>query len=111
MRLIWLSKIVSGSTVWPDVALSQSEKRTFASRFAARNACRKTESRANGLRSRSWFKSVIQLSQIAAVITRARLGFDWSSQRRGVTPLVLLLKRSGNVSASSFTVVVRNNFE
>ena len=30
MRLTWQSKMVSGSTVWPDVALSQSANRHFA---------------------------------------------------------------------------------
>ena len=34
-----------------------------------------------------------------------------SSQRRGVTPLVLLLKRSGNISARSLTVTVRSSSE
>ena len=66
---------------------------------------------ANGLRSRE----LVQVGD-PAFADRSRdhssqPGFDWSSQRRGVTPLVLLLKRSGNISASSFTVVVRNSFE
>ena len=45
------------------------------------------------------------------MISRASGGFASSNQRRGVTPLVLLLKRSGNNSARSLTVVVRSNPE
>ena len=41
--------------------------------------------------------------------SRASAGLASSSQRRGVTPLVLLLKRSGNISARSRTVVVRSS--
>ena len=37
-----------------------------------------------------------------AVIASANKGFAASSQRRGVTPLVLLLNRSGNISLKSF---------
>ena len=37
MRLTWQSKIVSGSTVWPDVVLSHWANWDFASRFALRN--------------------------------------------------------------------------
>ena len=48
---------------------------------------------------------------MASVIAPARAGFASSNQRRGVTPLVLLLKRSGNISARSLTVVVRNSLE
>jgi hypothetical protein len=43
----------------------------------------------------------------ASVMTRESAGFASNSQRRGVTPLVLLLKRSGNSSARSLTVVDR----
>ena len=46
---------------------------------------------------------------MASVIVRASAGFASSSQRRGVTPLVLLLNRSGNISARSLTVVVRSS--
>ena len=42
---------------------------------------------------------------MASVIVPASGGFASNSQRRGVTPLVLLLKRSGNISAKSLTVV------
>ena len=54
---------------------------------------------------------MIQDSPMASLITDTRPSFASSSQRRGVTPLVLLLKRSGNISERSFTVVVRNNWE
>ena len=40
-------------------------------------------------------RSVIQASPIASVIRGDRTGLASSSQRRGVTPLVLLLNRSG----------------
>jgi hypothetical protein len=39
MRLIWQSKIVSGSTTWPVVALSQSANFVFASRLELQKAC------------------------------------------------------------------------
>ena len=48
---------------------------------------------------------------MAFVIACARPGLASSSQRRGVTPLVLLLKRSGNISAKSLTVCVRKSSE
>jgi hypothetical protein len=48
---------------------------------------------------------------MAAVIVPASAGFASRNQRRGVTPLVLLLKRSGNISARSLTVVVRSSSE
>ena len=48
---------------------------------------------------------------MALVMASASAGFESSSQRRGVTPLVLLLKRSGKRPARSLTVVVRNNSE
>ena len=35
MRLIWQSKMVSGSTVWPDFALSQSANCAFGLAFGA----------------------------------------------------------------------------
>ena len=111
MRLIWQSKMVSGSTVWPDVVLSQSANCTLASRLALRKALRKPVSSASGLSLLSWPRSVIQPSPMASVIVRASAGFASSSQRRGVTPLVLLLKRSGNISAKSLTVVVRSSSE
>ena len=42
---------------------------------------------------------------------RESAGLAISSQRRGVTPLVLLLNRSGNNSARSLTVIVRSRWE
>ena len=48
---------------------------------------------------------------MASVIVPASAGLASSSQRRGVTPLVLLLKRSGNISARSLTVCVRSSSE
>ena len=46
---------------------------------------------------------------MASVINSASGGFESKSQRRGVTPLVLLLNLSGNISARSLTVVVRSS--
>ena len=54
---------------------------------------------------------MIQPSPIASVMQPASAGLASSSQRRGVTPLVLLLKRSGNISARSWTVTVRSSSE
>jgi hypothetical protein len=54
---------------------------------------------------------LIQASPIASVIMRASGGFAPISQRRGVTPFVLLLKRSGKISARSASVVVRSKSE
>ena len=53
----------------------------------------------SGLRRASSRRSVIHPSPIAPVMVSASAGFASSSHRRGVTPLVLLLKRSGNSSA------------
>ena len=48
---------------------------------------------------------------MASVISSPGPGLASSSQRRGVTPLVLLLNRSGNISAKSATVLVRSSSE
>jgi len=111
IRLTWQSKIVSGSAVWPDVSLSQSANRVLASRFAAWKALRKASEAANGLSAFNCSRSVVQPSPIASVIAWARAGFANSNQRLGVTPLVLLLKRSGNISAKCLTVNVRSSLE
>src|SRR5215468_7147083 len=111
MRLTWLSKIVSGSTVCPEDERSQSANDDLASRAALRNASRKLLSSVRGLSLARSPRLVTQPSPIASVMVRARGGFARNSQRRGVTPLVLLLKRSGNISARSFTVVERSNAE
>ena len=92
------------------MALSQSANCALASRLALRKSSRKPLSSANGLSLLSWARSVIQPSPMASVIVLARAGLASSNQRRGVTPLVLLLKRSGNISARSLTVVVRSSF-
>src|SRR4029434_2387791 len=105
MRFTWLSKMVSGSTVCPDVDRSQFENDDLAERFAARNASRNARSSEYGLRSASSANTVIQPSPIASVMVVARAGFASSSHRRGVTPLVLLLKRSGNILLKSLPVV------
>src|SRR5260370_5445229 len=111
IRLIWQSKIVFGSTVSPVFDLSQLANRAFVSRVALRELSRKLLSSASGFNLLSWLRSVIQPSPIASLIVRASVGLARSNQRRGVTPLVLLLKRSENISARSLTVVVRSNSE
>src|SRR5215831_8344310 len=111
MRLTWQSKMLSGSTTWPVEAFSHVTKLDLALRLALRKVSRKELSPARGFRRLSRLRSVIQASPIALVIAAARSGFARSNQRRGVTPLVLLLKRSGNISARSLTVVVRSRLE
>ncbi len=103
--------IVSGSTGGRPVARSQPASSSFASRLAFRNASRSVSSPASGASFASCARSVIHPSPIASVIVRASDGFASRSQRRGVTPLVLLLKRSGKISARSFTVVARSSSE
>src|SRR4051794_9097231 len=111
MRLIWQSKIVSGSIVCPDVHLSQSANWDFACRLASWKELRKLLSLESGFSLLSWLRSVIQPSPMASVIARESGGFASSNQRRGVTPLVLLLNRSGKRAAKSLTVVLRSNSE
>ena len=91
--------------------MSQSANCALACRLALRTSSRKAGSSANGCSPLSFARSVIQPSPIAPVITADSAGFATSSQRRGVTPLVLLLKRSGNISARSLTVIVRSSSE
>src|SRR5262249_28655072 len=107
MRLIWQSKMLSGSTVSPDVRLSQSAKCDLASRLALRNSSRNPLSPASGFNLLNWLRSVIQPSPMASVMVSASAGFDISSQRRGVTPFVLFLKGSGKILARFFTVIAR----
>src|SRR5580704_12305260 len=111
MRLIWQSKIDSGSTVWPDEDLSQLANCDFASRLALLKFSRRLRSPERALSLLSWLRSVTHSSPMTSVITRASAGFDRSNQRLGVTPFVLLLKRSGNISARSLTVLVRSSSE
>src|SRR3989475_11354491 len=111
MRLTWLSKMVSGTTACREVVGSHGAKVDLAARFASRKALRKPRSSARGSSLASSPRSVIQPLPMASVMMRASAGFASSSQRRGVTPLVLLLKRSGNISARSLTVVERRSAE
>ena len=111
MRLICTSNSVSGSRLIPAAALIQSTNRTFAARLAARNFPRKAASAASGSIFRRADMSVTQRSPTASVSSFARSGLASSSHRRGVTPLVLLLNRSGNSPAKSGTVLVRSSSE
>jgi len=74
MRLIWLSKIESGSTMTFEVDFNQSAKAILASRLAARNCARKPASSANGVSFRSCAESEIQPSPIASVMSRDKPG-------------------------------------
>src|SRR6516225_4575929 len=103
--------MLSGSTVWPSAFLSQSAKRVLASRLADWNDLRNALSPASGLSLASCVRSVIQPSPIASVIVPESAGLHSRSQRRGVTQLVLLLNRSGKISARSFTVVFLSSSE
>ena len=112
MRLTWLSKIESGSTVTPDVGLEPSAKlRLRLALGLADGIAEAAVIRPAAAACASSVRSVIQPSPIASVILQARAGFASSSQRRGVTPLVLLLNRSGYNSARSLTVTVRSRSE
>src|SRR5262249_9321769 len=95
----------------PDAHLSQSQNLHLASRLALRKEARRVWSPASGFSLLSWLRSVTQPAPMASLMTWESVGFARSNQRRGVTPLVLLLKRSGKISARSFTVVFRNNSE
>ena len=88
--------------------MSQSANCAFAARFALRNSPRNARSAANERSWRSWPRSMVQSSPIACEIASASAGFASRSHLRGVTPLVLLLNRSGKISARSLTVIVRN---
>src|SRR5207245_550761 len=59
MRLTWLSKMVSGSTVCPEVDRSHSAKAALAARLAARTPLRRSLSSASDLSLASWTRSVI----------------------------------------------------
>ena len=113
MRLIWQSKMrVRDRPSARRSTCSQSANCDLG--LALGLAERVAEGRVVGERLRACaaaLRSVIQPSPIASVIAPASAGFASSSQRRGVTPLVLLLKRSGNISARSLTVVVRSSSE
>ncbi len=103
--------MLSGSTVSPVVRLSQSANRDFASRLGLAKGVAKRVVVGQRLKFLNWPRSVIQPSPMASVIVSASAGLDMSSQRRGVTPLVLLLNRSGYSSARSLTVTVRSSRE
>ena len=102
MRLIWLSKIESGSTAAP-ASLEPVGESHLGVALGLANALAERRVVGQRLRASRAGKSVIQPSPIASVMSAGQAGFASSSQRRGVTPLVLLLKRSGNISAKSLT--------
>ena len=111
IRLTWTSKIESGSTASPVADRSQSANRPLATRFAARNFRRNAGSSASGTTSWSRARSVTQPSPTASVNRDERPGLARSSQRRGVTPFVLLLNRAGNSPARSLSTVSRSSRE
>src|SRR5208337_4884082 len=102
---------IDGAREMPDVARSQSANCVLHSFWAFRKAARKLASSASGFSRESSLRLVIQPSPMASLIVRASGTLQSRSQRRGVTPLVLLLKRSGNTVARSLTVVVRRSRE
>src|SRR4029077_5207647 len=111
IRLICVSKMLSGFTVCPVAVQSQFANLHLASRLAVVTELWKELLSARGLSFSSCCKSVIHPSPMASEIARANDGFASKSQRRGVTPFVLLLNRFGNISANSLTVVVRSSCE
>jgi len=111
IRFTWQSNTVCGSTTWPVVPFSQLAKTAFWRSLALRTDCRKAESSASGLSRESSSRSVTHFEPMASEIAADSAGFASRSQRRGVTPFVLLLKRSGKSSARSLTVLVRRRSE
>ena len=91
MRLTWQSKIESGSTIRPDVALSHSANRDLASRLALRTASRKALSPASGPSFSRSARSVIQPSPIASVMQpgQRRVGQQEPAPRRHAVGLVV----------------------
>ncbi len=108
---MWQSNIVSASTLKPNFILNHSAQSLLFSRFTCTNLSRNPASSASDLSRANCSRSVIHALPMASVIKSASGGFASKSQRRGVTPLVLLLNLSGNISARSLTVMVRNNSE
>ena len=68
-------------------------------------------SSASGFSLRNWVRSEIQPRPMAPLMVRASGGLASNSQRRGATPFVLLLKRSGKIAARSATTVVLSKRE
>ena len=96
MRLIWQSKMRVGIDGLPGWSLAASRRTRLGLALGLQEVV--AESGVVGQRFRACaaaLRSVIQPSPIASVMTLASAGLASSSQRRGVTPLVLLLKRSG----------------
>ena len=91
MRLIWLSKMVFGSTTWPVVALSQAAKRSLAACLAWRKRLRKAASSASGSSRRSWLRSVTQPSPIdfGDQLGQVRIGQQQPAARRHAVGLVV----------------------
>ena len=111
MRLTWQSNMRVRIHLLPGRLLEPVGKQYLRIRaLHARKASHSAVSLASGFSRLSWLKSVIQsFPDRPSVIASGQRRICPSSHRRGVTPLVLLLKRSGYISARSFTVVVRNS--
>src|SRR5262249_8815819 len=107
MRLIWQSNMLLGSRACPQADCSQSENCDLAWRLARRKSARKAASPASHFNSAISLKSVVQPSPIASEMTLDSAGLAISSQRRGVTPLVLLLKLSAYLSPTSLSLFLR----
>ena len=111
MRLIWQSKIASGSRTCPVDHLNQSQNCCLASSLGLQEVVAEALVVREGFQLAKLAEILIQPSPIASVMSSESPGLHSSSQRRGVTPFVLLLKRSGKISARSFSVVLRSRSE
>ncbi len=98
MRLTITSNMEDGSTTTPVVSRTSSASATLFWCRAACHCSRKPASSAYGSSARSCARSEIQPSPIASDTSRVRRGLDSASQRRGVTPLVMLVNFSGHIS-------------
>src|SRR5438093_365278 len=101
IRLTCTSNIDSGSTATSVRSIVNLARASLFRLFTASSRSRSEPSSTNSSRRRSSLRSRIQPSPIALVIRWASGRFACRSQRRGVTPFVLLLNRSGQSLAKS----------
>ena len=102
MRLICSRRCVRVDRLRRSWPAASRRSAPWPSRLASRKRSRNAASSASGRSSRE-LRQVGDPAVADRIGDRARRarGFASSSQRRGVTPLVLLLNRSGNISAKS----------
>ena len=104
-------QIVLRGGIYSGVDLTDEAANRTRMRFMLKDLPFERIEQASALSLPSWVRSAIHASPIASVMVLARAGLHSASQRRGVTPLVLLLNRSGKISAKSLTVVLRSRSE